>query len=746
MKSIALILCCLLARQAAYCEELLDASEGWRFRPERHEDGRKNGWARPDFDDSGWDTVNLAQRAAHAESPAEGALWYRKWIKRPEDWARTFIVLSGLNGRAEAFVNGSQIAQDLVRQHQGTHQIIREISALTEGAGRLHVALRVSPGAGGEIPGFNCMGGTAVMLARDVRGLFVDRLGWFDYLAQEYPDLPWPSWARAGGIGWFPIFSAAGQRGALMGTSGQLEPEGGDFAVSIWLYYPATKGFYPLEMASGTFTLEGRYPPLPLPLFKAKVGKWFQVYVRSWLHSSSEEPSIRFGVGQVTVENTLDRTREIDLLMAIHPFGCKFPPHEIEEISFDSKTRTISVNGRPAIILAGEPDSFGGTSFSDTAGSVARLVFEGRLENVNSIRDSKERLASAAAVYRLQIQPFGSRTQTFRFVLKDDVAEPDEDFLALIRNINWKNSWKEAVDSWKNIMSGSGKTIIRVPDSAAQNAFYASVAYVRMGLARENLPENEKMLAAAALLRAGHEDLLNRLGLDPSLAWRYSGRGDPDSGSAADRAPARKIGPGHESMGFFWPGSALTSAWRMLDEGRNDEAWAALDWWLNRQTFPGTFVWAEAVDPGTERYGGGAIPGIKAAAGCVCLLRDMLLREQEGALMLASGVPAEWIDPGRRLQIRHAPTEFGVVPGFSVISSPRELVMRMYNFEQLARLERRPTPTGLALADPPAGYRWKIPGTRAIGRILIDGKSLGEIPENRTLELPVDFRSVRVIW
>lgn len=730
---------------AAYCGELLDASEEWRFRQEQDEDGREIGWSRPNFDDSGWDVTNLAQDAGNSGTGTGGALWYRKWIQRPGSWARTFIVFSGLNGRAEAFVNGSRLTQDLARPHQGTLQIVREISALTEQSDRMHVALRISPGADGGGAGFNCLGGTAVMLTRDARGLFIDRLGWFDYLAQEYPDLPWPSWARAEGIGWFPIFAGSGRRGALMGTAGQIEPEGGNFAASIWLYYPATKGFYPLEMASGQFTLEGRYPPLPLPLFKAKVGKWFRVYVRSWIHSSAEEPDLRFGVGQVTVENTLDRTREIDLLVAIHPFGCRFPPHEIEEIAFDAKTRTISVNGRAAIILAGEPDSFGGTSFSDTSGSVARLAAAGRLENVEFIRDSQERLASAAAAYRLRIQPFGSRTQTFRFILRDDIVRPDEGFLELIRNINWKNSWKEAVGSWKKIMSGTGKTIIRLPDSAAQNAFYASVAYVRMGLARENLSQEEKMLAAAALLRAGHEDLLKELGIDRAAAWRYSGNGDissrvPDSNAGGGN------GAGHESMGFFWPGSSLAAAWRMLDEGRNNEAWAALDWWLNRQTFPGTFVWAEAVDPRTERYGGGAIPGVQAAAGCVCLLRDMLLREKDGALMLASGVPAEWVDPGRRLQIRHAPTEFGVVPGFSVISSPRELVMRMYSLEQLARLERRPTPTGLILADPPSGYGWKIPGVKPIARILINGKALAEIPEDRTLELPANFRSVRVIW
>ncbi len=742
MRFLALTLCLVVAGRAADCRDLIDISHGWRFKLEKGEDGGKNGWSRPDFDDSGWETVDLAGDPARVISGTAGAIWYRKLVERPKAWGRAFLALSGLKGRGELFINGLPVAQALVRPHQGTHQIVREITALA-GTGQIQIALKIS--TENQVGGFDCPKGTAAMLVPDARGLFVDRLGWFDYLAQEYPDLPWPSWARDGGISWFPIFSSTGQRGALMGTSGQLEPEGGDFAVSVWLYYPATKAFYPLEMASGTFALEGRYPPLPLPLFRAKVGKWFQVYVRSWLHSSPDEPSLKFGVGQVTVENTLDRPREIELLMAIHPFGCKFPPHEIEEISFDSQARTISVNGRPAIILAGEPDAFGGTAFSDTAGSVARLVAENRMGVATKIRDPEEKLASAAAVYRLQIQPFGSRTQTFRFILKDEGTQADEDLLAKIRNINWKNSWKDAVDAWRAIMSGSGKTIIRLPDSEAQKAFYASVAYVRMGLTRESLSEEDKMLAAAALLRAGHGDLLAELGMDPAPVWAYSGKTRLSETGSPGAFP-RAVGPGYEAMGLFWPGSALTAAWKLLDEDRNEEAASTLAWWLDRQSFPGTFIWAEAVDPVTGKFGGGVIPGLKAAAGVVCLLRDMLLREQGEALMLASGVPADWVDPGRRLQIRHAPTEFGVVPGISVISSPRELTMRMYSFEQLARLERRPTPTGLVVASPPSGYRWKIPGAKPIGRVLVDGRSLAEIPEDRTLELPVNFRSVRVIW
>src|SRR5688572_26878352 len=43
------------------------------------------------------------------------------------------------------------------------------------------------------------------------------------------------------------------------------------------------------------------------------------------------------------------------------------------------------------------------------------------------------------------------------------------------------------------------------------------------------------------------------------------------------------------------------------------------------------------------------------------LLRYMLLREEDGSLVVAQGVPSAWLEPSKRIEVTDAPTLFGPV-------------------------------------------------------------------------------------
>lgn len=74
-----------------------------------------------------------------------------------------------------------------------------------------------------------------------------------------------------------------------------------------------------------------------------------------------------------------------------------------------------------------------------------------------------------------------------------------------------------------------------------------------------------------------------------------------------------------------------------------------------------TLAWPEAIHP---RTGGGCMGDGDhgwAASEFLNLLRDVLVREEDGRLLLASGVPAAWFEPGAAFGVTDAPTLHGTV-------------------------------------------------------------------------------------
>lgn len=72
-----------------------------------------------------------------------------------------------------------------------------------------------------------------------------------------------------------------------------------------------------------------------------------------------------------------------------------------------------------------------------------------------------------------------------------------------------------------------------------------------------------------------------------------------------------------------------------------------------------TYTWPEAINPKT---GGGCMGDGDhgwAAAEFLCLIRDMLVREQQGELHLGAGIPMSWFRPGLDLVVRGADSPYG---------------------------------------------------------------------------------------
>ena len=101
----------------------------------------------------------------------------------------------------------------------------------------------------------------------------------------------------------------------------------------------------------------------------------------------------------------------------------------------------------------------------------------------------------------------------------------------------------------------------------------------------------------------------------------------------------------------------------LLDRLRNGEArkavlglWTYLAYGMTRETFSPVEV--TLYKSGDNHY---TLPHTFSCTAQLRLLRYMLLREEGNELILCQGIPTAWLEPGKRISVRNAPTLFGPV-------------------------------------------------------------------------------------
>jgi hypothetical protein len=155
--------------------------------------------------------------------------------------------------------------------------------------------------------------------------------------------------------------------------------------------------------------------------------------------------------------------------------------------------------------------------------------------------------------------------------------------------------------------------------------------------------------------------------------------------------------------GTLWPYGGLGIAHAMLRLGWLQPTWQVLDWTLGHQTLPGTYAWGEGINATSGGLELGDMPHSWAAAELISLLRDLVIAEDDGWLQVNPGLPDSWLEPGKHVVLRDAPTEYGPVS---------------------VSLIRAAQPAGADLnvqidGAPPLGWRIRVPGTPT--QVIVDG-------------------------
>ena len=161
---------------------------------------------------------------------------------------------------------------------------------------------------------------------------------------------------------------------------------------------------------------------------------------------------------------------------------------------------------------------------------------------------------------------------------------------------------------------------------------------------------------------------------------------DPDNGGF------RHLG------GQFWPYGGLELAHAYLRIDRTDVMHQILSWTLRNQTLPGTFAWAEQVDPASGSFSGGDMPHAWAAASYATLVREMLISERNNVIELFKGAPEWWLTDGREIIIKNAPTHYGTIS----LHTSNDIDVTETGWNGTLTLK-------LSGTSPPSGYIWKLP-------------------------------------
>ncbi len=181
-------------------------------------------------------------------------------------------------------------------------------------------------------------------------------------------------------------------------------------------------------------------------------------------------------------------------------------------------------------------------------------------------------------------------------------------------------------------------------------------------------------------------------------------------------------------QGQFWPYGGMELAHAYLRLGRKDVVHEILGWVLANQTLPGTFAWAEQVDPRTGGFSGGDMPHAWAAASYSTLVREMLVSENDGALELFTGVPSWWLTAEHTITLRRAPTQYGVLD----LQTESTVQPGDSGWDGVLTLT-------ISGAMPPNGFRWQIPEVPAA----VEGP-LGTVVADGQLSVPTDGGTIRL--
>ncbi|HVM95689.1 MAG TPA: discoidin domain-containing protein, partial [Candidatus Acidoferrales bacterium] len=204
---------------------------------------------------------------------------------------------------------------------------------------------------------------------------------------------------------WTVVGVPADGKIGIINEEGIVEPAAGSFSVEPFLY--AHGQLITWDDGIATQSLENGYLPVPsVYRLHEPIGLLTTALVSKL--DGSAALFVRY-----RVDNRSDNAEDVTLYVAVRPFQV-LPPWQnlnliggvttINDMAFD--TRTLSINGEPALVAQTPPDHFGSAAFDE--GSVTDFLLQGKLPGRTQTSDPQG-YASGALEYGLHLAPHASQ-------------------------------------------------------------------------------------------------------------------------------------------------------------------------------------------------------------------------------------------------------------------------------------------------------------------------------------------------
>ncbi|MCE5315503.1 MAG: hypothetical protein ABFD49_09405 [Armatimonadota bacterium] len=203
---------------------------------------------------------------------------------------------------------------------------------------------------------------------------------------------------------------------------------------------------------------------------------------------------------------------------------------------------------------------------------------------------------------------------------------------------------------------------IRRESDTLLDATWASIKNSREPGVLDYIPNGPQDLTSSAMARG------TSCGVWPCAALDAS---DPFVRSSFEVYWKKWIEPhngGFQHNGEYWPYAGLDLAMDYLILDQPERAASILRWTIDHDPTSGFYSWPEGMNVKDFTLAAGDMPHGWTSASYICLIRNLLVRESGKDVIIASGVPVEWLAPGCNIEIDSFPTTNGAV-GYKLSAS-----------------------------------------------------------------------------
>ncbi|MBI3189126.1 MAG: hypothetical protein HYZ33_00605 [Ignavibacteriales bacterium] len=455
------------------------------------------------------------------------------------------------------------------------------------------------------------------------------------------------------------------------------------FTISIWLFDPQSKQLHaPENLKSNECVASLKKGYLPISIFSYPAGN-FTIETHLFVNSHGDVDEDAVAYCRVIVQNNLPTQATAKLVVVFRPKLINDVAGAVNSVLFDKTSMSVTVNDSLTMLFDEAPELFFGSS-GDIALTLNEMIQSNKKNDSLNIETFSSSLndASCAFVFPVSCSESRRRWQTTLQIPMSFKKSKEE--MTRLRRLNAESEEADVARYWERRLRKDAVNI-SLPDEKAEHAYYASLAYLLIGMdkgtiqsgpfAGENDETFEYSQSYQALLQSNlkeivRQNLTNQFFTSEKFiaqaATYYRFARDKHFLKSAWKS-ILSVAEQHQSDSLFI--NELQEVVFLARElGERDDVKRFKNAVKELEKRTATTDRTNRIDTTSIRTVISAIQSSSAAANTLCALRSCLLYEEKERLVLGEGIPREWLRAGERIQVENMPTHWGTLSYTMLVS------------------------------------------------------------------------------